>query len=105
MNRQNATIDWEDIMTTTECSAGIAARMSERTVAALAEALENQRRHSHQLNQLAKVCEEMSARPTPTPQPCPRHSSPGQPQPKIRLFPLIVAFVVGAASAGFIASW
>ena len=105
MNRQNPTIDWEDIMTTTERSAGIAAKMSERTISALAEALETQRRHSHQLNQLAKVCEEIRARPTLTPQSCPRQSAPDQPQPNIRLFPLIVAFVIGAVFAGFIASW
>lgn len=106
MSKQNAlTIDWEDLMTKTERSVGIAAKMSERIVSALAEALEIQRRLSHEMNQMEKICDEMRSRQAPTPQPCLHDSLSPQSHPRAHLFDLIAAYAVGAVFAGFFASW
>ena len=106
MNRQDIPpIDWEDLMTSAERSAGIAAKMSVRTVSALAEVLEKQRRHSHLLNQLEKACDEIRARPAPTPPSCIHQPSPTRPPLRARPLHLFAAFAAGAAFAGFFASW
>ncbi len=99
------TIDWEEIMTTTERNSKNAAKMAERTVAALAEALAIQRRHSHQLNRLEKSVEEVKARASSVPNPCRHRSSHQAPRQRIRKYHLIGVFVMGAVCAEFFANW
>lgn len=100
------TIDWEASMKTTESNAKIAAKMTERAVAALAKTLDNQRRHSQQLSALERAVEEIRARPVPTPAPPPnRPSLPPPRRQRLHPLPLIAAFVAGAVCAGFFASW
>ena len=96
------TIDWEASMKTTESNARIAAKMTERAVAALAKALDTQHRHSQQLSGLERAVEEIRARPAPPPN---RPSSPTPRRQRLHPLPLIVAFVAGAAFVGFFGSW
>lgn len=95
-------IDWETTMKTTEANAQIAAKMTERAVAALSEALDDLRRHGQQLSKLEAMMTEANARPMP--EPC-RPSLPQIPHPRrLQPIPLIAAFIAGAAFVGFIVS-
>ena len=107
MTRPNttATIDWEATMTATERDSRYAAKMTERAVAALSEALDNQRRHSQQLTDLEQAVKAIAPRPTPIQTPPPPFL-PENRSPQYRPLPLILAFVAGAAcAAAFITSW
>ncbi len=93
-------------MQSTESNAKVAAKMTERAVAALAEALDNQRRHSQQLSALERAVEEIRARPWPTPATPPNRPSLPKPRhQRLHPLPLIAAFVVGAACAAFFGNW
>lgn len=104
MKNAISTINWEETMKATEENAKVAARMTERAVAALAETLDSQRRLSQQMSGLERAVAEIRTRPIPAP----ASSRPSLPQPRpqgLHLLPLIAAFVAGAACAGFFASW
>ena len=103
MNEPNQPIDWETTMKTTDANAYIAAKMTERAVAALSESLDYLRHHGHQLSRLEAMMKEIAARPTPH---FHRPSLPRTPAPhRFQPLPLITAFIAGAAFAVFIGSW
>lgn len=103
MTKPNPPIDWETTMKTTEANATVAAKMTERAVAALSETLDHLRHHGHQLSRLETMMKE--AKPLPVPQPH-RPSPPLTPAPRRpHPLPLIVAFTAGALFAVFIGSW
>ncbi len=105
MTKPNPPIDWEATMKTTEANARIAAKMTERAVAALAETLDHLRHHGQQLKRLEATMEEVKAQ-SMRPAPQLRHSLP--PTQSLRRFhplPVIIAFLAGAALAAFIVNW
>lgn len=103
MTKPNPPIDWETTMKTTEANASVAAKMTERAVAALSETLEHLRHHGHQLSRLETMMKEAKAQPVPQPH-CP--SLPLPPAPRtLHPLPLIVAFTAGALFAVFTGSW
>lgn len=104
MTKPNPPIDWETTMKTTEANASVAAKMTERAVAALSETLDHLRHHGHQLSRLETMMKEAKAQPVPQPH---RPSFPRPPAPR-RLHPLLLftaAFLLGAAFAAYIGSW
>ena len=103
MTKPNPPIDWETTMKATEANAQVAAKMTERAVAALSETLDHLRHHGHQLSRLEVMIKEAKAQPMPQPH---RPSLPRTPAPRrFHPLPLIAAFMAGAAFAVFIGSW
>ena len=105
MTRQTPPIDWEAAMKRTEENSRIAAKMSERAVAAMAETLDNIDRHGKHLIRLEAMVKQMKAQVVPPP-PQPRLSLPSKPAPRhFHPLPIIAAFLAGAVFAAFIVSW
>ncbi len=105
MTKQTPPMDWEAAMKATEENAEVAAKMTERAVAALAEALDHLRRHGQQLARVEASMKQALTRPTPSaPNPCPssRDESPSYRRP---LFLTSGIFLVGVAFGVFIANW
>ncbi len=92
-------------MKATEANAKIAAKMTERAVAALAETLDHLRHHGQQLARLETKMKEMAA-PPPSPGLLPHPSSPHLPTPRpVHLLPITAAYIAGVAFGAFIVSW
>ena len=103
MTKPNPPIDWENTMKATEANAQISAKMTERAVAALSEALDHLRHHGQQLSRLEAMMNAIPAQPTPQPH---RPSFQRNQAPRrFHLLPLIAAFLAGLAFAVCIGSW
>lgn len=63
--RMKQTIDWEEMMVSTERSAKAAARQAERSIGGVAQAIETQRRHSSELTEIRKSLAEIALKPPP----------------------------------------
>lgn len=104
MTKPNPPIDWETTMKTTEANAQIAAKMTERAVAALSQTLDHLHHHGSQLSRLEAIMKEAKAQPAHQ-QPH-RPSLPHTPAPRrLHPLPLIAAFIAGAVFAVSIGSW
>ena len=104
MTKQTPPIDWEAAMKRTEENARIAAKMSERAVAAMAETLDSLDHHGKHLTRLEAMVKQMKAQTAPLPL-HPHLSLPSKPVPRHRHpLPIIIAFLAGAAFAAFIVS-
>ena len=105
MTKQTPPIDWEAAMKRTEENARIAAKMSERAVAAMAETLDSLDHHGKHLIRLETMVKQMKAQPAP-PSLQPRLSLPSKPAPhRFHPLPIIAAFLAGAVFAVCIVSW
>ena len=105
MTKPNPPIDWEAAMKATEANASVAAKMTERTAARLAEALDHLHLHGQQLSRMEAMMKVVATKTAAPPQ-FAQHSSP---PPTARRYPplllIIAAFLLGAAFAAYIGSW
>lgn len=105
MARQNAGIDWERTMEETEANAEVAAKMTERAVAALAEALDHLRQQGKRLARMETMLKEAQQLRANQWHHC-HPSSPRKPvAPRFLLSSVIAAFIAGAAFGVYFGSW